>query len=63
MFTRRPERLRSFDYVGFHRYFLTFCTYQRHPLFRDGFNVQLARDQILRAAQQEGFEVIAYCFK
>jgi REP element-mobilizing transposase RayT len=29
----RPERLRDFDYLGQRRYFLTFCTDHRRPLF------------------------------
>ena len=30
--TGRPHHLQHFDYTGFHRYSLTFCTNRRHPL-------------------------------
>ena len=30
MITGRPQHLEGFDYIGTHRYFLTFCTDQRH---------------------------------
>lgn len=30
-----PRYLSAFDYRGFHRYFLTFCTFKRNPYFAD----------------------------
>src|SRR5262245_21591641 len=57
-----PERIRSFDYRGFHRYFLTFCTMDRKHVFVSQDRVEVVRTQILRAAAQEGFEIIAYTF-
>jgi REP-associated tyrosine transposase len=57
-----PNHLRTFDYVGFHRYFLTFCTYERRPYFANPDNVVLVREQFLRACTEEGVVVIAYCF-
>ena len=62
MFTRHPEHLRGFDYSGLHRYFLTFCTEQRAPLFTSGAVVDLVIAQISRAAIEYGFAVLAYCF-
>jgi putative transposase len=62
MRTGRPERLRGFSYLGFHRYSLTFCTQNRAPVFTTNDYVDLARTQILRAAANEAFDVIAYCF-
>ncbi len=62
MFPRHPERLRSFSYTGLHRYFLTFCTNSRRPLFISKRVVDAAWSQILRAAQDCAFTVIAYCF-
>ena len=35
MRTCRPERLKAFDYIGPHAYFLTYCTNQRHEAFID----------------------------
>jgi REP element-mobilizing transposase RayT len=57
-----PERLRGFDYVGYHRYFLTFCTFNRRPLFVDDDHVDIVLAQILRACGQEQFATLAYCF-
>jgi len=57
-----PERLQSFDYFGFHRYFLTFCTIDRNHVFVTQERVDVVRPQILRAASQEGFEIVAYTF-
>jgi putative transposase len=62
MLTGNPGHLRAFDYSGLHRYFLTFCTDQRHPLFIDDAAVDVVLRQILRAAEDEQFAVIAYCF-
>jgi putative transposase len=61
MFKNRP-RLKSFAYLGPYRYFLTFCTAGRHPAFTaiEVFDLVLA--QILRAANQNRFEILAYCF-
>ena len=57
-----PRHLKAFDYQGCHRYFLTFCTFerQRHFVIRE--RVDLVLTQILRAAAEEGFAVVAYCF-
>ena len=61
MFARRP-RLRTFGYVGNYRYFLTFCTHDRRSAFADVDVVTMVWVQILAAARQHGFEVIAYIF-
>jgi putative transposase len=62
MRTRRPERLRGFSYVGFHRYSLTFTTLGRARAFTTHDVVDRTLSQILRAAMAEAFDVIAYCF-
>jgi putative transposase len=59
---RYPEHLRSFSYLGPHRYSLTFCTYERHRHFTDAARVKLVKEQVLRSAQEESFAVLAYCF-
>lgn len=61
MRTGRPERLTGFDYRGLHRYFLTFCTYQRRPVFLSADRVETVLRQILRAAHDQHFAVLAYC--
>jgi putative transposase len=62
MRTNQPGHLKSFDYRGLHRYSLTFCTDYRRSIFVDAGAVTLVHQQILRAAAQEHFAVIAYCF-
>ena len=62
MLTGRPTRLKTFDYAGFHRYSLTFCTYARRPLFRNARAVDVVLCQILRAAVEQTFAVVAYRF-
>jgi putative transposase len=61
MFKDRP-RLKSFTYLGPYRYFLTFCTAGRNPIFTRTDVFDLVLTQILRAATQNGFEILAYCF-
>ena len=62
MRTERPERLKAFDYLGLHRYFLTFCTFRRRHHFATKSRVDLVSTQILRAATGERFAIIADCF-
>ena len=58
----RPERLKTFDYLGCHRYFLTFCVKGREQIFRTPIRVNLVRTQILRTAERYGFALLAYTF-
>jgi putative transposase len=62
MLTPHPKRLRSFDYLGSHEYFLTWCCHNRQPLFRESVAVDLVLAQILRAAEETELDVLAYCF-
>jgi hypothetical protein len=57
---RHPEPLKTFSYLGFHRYFLTFGTEQRAPLFISAAVVDLAIAQISRAASECAFAVPAF---
>jgi putative transposase len=57
-----PRHLENFDYLGMHRYFLTFCTEDRATRFVDADAVDLAQSQILRAAGEQGFEITVYCY-
>ena len=62
MHTNRPHRLRGFDYLGFYRYSLTFCTDFRARLFVEPEVVELVLSQFLRAVTEEEFSLLAYCF-
>ena len=62
MLTGNPGHLPAFDYIGLHRYFLTFCTNQRQPIFRDSTRVDLVKSHILQTAADESFAILAYCF-
>ncbi len=62
MITGRPEHLKTFDYLGVHQYFLTFCTFDRRRLFLDSDAVDAVRTQIQRAASDQSFAVLAYCY-
>ena len=59
---KRPPRLASFDYLGFHRYFLTITAFRSERCFVSDENVAIALVQLTRAADDERFAVIAYCF-
>lgn len=62
MRTGNPGHLASFDYLGPHRYFLTFCTHQRAKLFTSADRVKLTHEQILRSAREQSGAIAAYCF-
>jgi putative transposase len=55
-------RLKSFDYLGIQRYFLTICTRDRQKTFRDVAAVNEAVAQLRRTSTAEEFAIIAYCF-
>ena len=60
--TNYPRRLRTFEYVGCYRYFLTFCTHKRFHAFTDVDAVNLTWSHFLRAADANGFAISACCF-
>jgi putative transposase len=60
--THGPGHLKTFDYVGFHRYSLTFCCDSKRRAFESPPAVELALLQIQRAADHEQFSILAYCF-
>ena len=62
MLTGNPGHLKSFDYTGLYRYFLTFCTDSRCELFTGAQAVDIVLLQIERAAADEHFAIVAYCF-
>jgi putative transposase len=58
---RKRPRLRTFDYIGRYRYFLTFSTHHRRKLFEDAAVVDLVLRHILHSAARCEFAVPAYC--
>ena len=60
--TSYPEHLSGFDYVGVHRYFLTFCTFERRRHFDKADHVELVRTHFAQQSANEHFEIPAYCF-
>src|SRR5687768_3921082 len=59
---RRSLRLPGFAYRGCYRYFLTYGTFARSRVFVAREPVACASAQFLRAASEEGFEILTYCF-
>jgi putative transposase len=62
MRTNHPSRLKGFDYTGFFRYFLTFCTFERRRYFVHREHAEAVLSQFLRAAEREHMALLAYCF-
>ena len=54
-------RLKSFDYVGFYRYFLTICAFGRARVFVDDELARRVIAQLSQTAATHRFSVIAYC--
>jgi REP element-mobilizing transposase RayT len=61
MITERPRRLAGVSYVGLQRYSVTFCTAFRKPIFEDFAVGEDAVSQILQAAGESQFDLVAYC--
>jgi len=57
-----PAYCASFSYTGRHCYLLTFVTFMRMAALTQPDVVHLAWSQILRAAHEKHFEVLAYTF-
>lgn len=60
-FPKRP-RLKDFDYIGTHAYFITIRTKERTAHFREAEVVSRLAFFSLETAKSEGFDVLAYCF-
>ena len=58
----RPPRAKSFEYVGYWRYFVTTCTFEGQRLFVDAAIVDSALSQFFQAGEAEQNEILAYCF-
>jgi REP element-mobilizing transposase RayT len=57
----RPPRIDGFSYVGFYRYFLTFCTFDRRDTFTDIALGQSVVRQFRRTSGRWKFALLAYC--
>jgi putative transposase len=57
-----PQRLHGFDYLGFHRYFLTFCTHNRLQHFARPDVVDVALMHLSQVAASYDIALVAYCF-
>lgn len=62
MITNDPGHLEGFNYLGRHRYSLIFRTAAGRLLFTNAQVVGRVVRQLLRAAAEQRFSVIAYCF-
>ena len=62
MRTGKPDHLHGFSYIGYQRYSLTFCTKDRKKRFVSKDAVDLVLAQISRAATEQAFAILAYCF-
>jgi REP element-mobilizing transposase RayT len=58
---KNAPRLKTFDYVGPYRYFLTICVAPRRRVFVDQESVDLVLSQLPQSSTAHGFAVIAYC--
>ena len=59
---RRPPRIRGFDYIGEHAYFVTVCTYKRRRWFEEAPLVDAVLGELLHTAEECAFAVVVYCF-
>jgi len=59
---RRPPRLRNFDYIGCHRYFVTCSTAERRKAFEEAEAVDCVRSQILRTCSERSFAELTSVF-
>ncbi len=57
----RPRRLEGFNYIGRHRYFLTFCCRDRLPVFKDPQIAEQTLTEFRRTSTLEAFAILAYC--
>jgi len=59
---KKRIRLKSFDYEGNYRYFITICTYEKKPIFLDNSLIAWLIDILKNESEKFGFKVWVYCF-
>lgn len=57
----RPRRIPGYAYLGVQRYFITACTRDRAPHFRDPDAVRLAVDAFVDTAREYAISIVVYC--
>ena len=61
MITNNPGHLKTFSYIGIHRYSLTFCTNGRRRILTEASVARLVIEKLARTATEQQFAIIAYC--
>ncbi len=61
MASRRPPRLHRTLYVGFNRYFVTICAFDRQAILASLPWFGLVEKQLLQSSAHRGFSLLAYC--
>jgi len=59
---RKRIRLKSFDYLGRYRYFVTICTYAQMQVFTVEGHIRIVSTILQEISKAEGFLLWAYCF-
>jgi len=59
---KNAPRLRDFDYLGSHAYFVTNLTYQKNPYFTDGTVVDIVMPVLRQCSETRHFAIYSYCF-
>jgi putative transposase len=59
---KKRIRLKDFDYKGCYRYFITLCTFDKRPIFKESSIVTSLIDILREKSESFAFKVWAYCF-
>jgi putative transposase len=59
---KKRIRLKDFDYKGYYRYFITICTFNKLPIFRDTSLVKWLINILREKSKSFGFKIWVYCF-
>lgn len=58
----RAPRLKDFLYHGSYAYFITICTFDKNPYFKESRIVENLLEILEDSVQRNGFALYAYCF-
>jgi putative transposase len=59
---KKRTRLKDFNYRGSYRYFLTLCSFNKEPVFKDDRLVNWLIRLLRKTSQACGFRIWAYCY-
>lgn len=59
---KKRLRLKSFNYKGNFRYFITLCTFNKEPIFKEDELVNWLIGILRGKSQSFGFRIWAYCY-